>query len=100
MNRAELVRKITEIMPITERLVCLAEEASELAQAALKYRRTLIDTNPTPMLEEEAYDKLMEEIADVELCLETLYTNDAFINLIMNQKAERWLRRLENRDES
>ena len=39
-------RKISDILPKTEILAQLAEEASELAQAALKLRRALDGTNP------------------------------------------------------
>lgn len=41
-------KKISDILPKTEILAQLAEEASELAQAALKLRRALDGTNPTP----------------------------------------------------
>ena len=50
-----------------ESLACIAEEASELAQAALKLRRALFcsKTNPTPVSIEEARKKIVEEFADV-----------------------------------
>lgn len=41
-------KKISEILPKTEILTQLVEEASELAQVALKLRRALDGTNPTP----------------------------------------------------
>ena len=41
-------KKVSDILPETEILAQLAEEASELAQAALKLRRALDGTNPTP----------------------------------------------------
>lgn len=41
-------KKISDILPKTEILAQLAEEASELAQAALKLRRALDGANPTP----------------------------------------------------
>jgi hypothetical protein len=46
-------KKISDILPKTEILAQLAEEASELAQAALKLRRALDGTNPTPKCVEE-----------------------------------------------
>lgn len=46
-------KKISDILPKTEILAQLAEEASELAQAALKLRRALDGTNPTPKSVEE-----------------------------------------------
>lgn len=51
-----------------EDILCqLAEEASELAQAALKLRRVITGTNPTPVSEDEALRNLHEEIIDVSL---------------------------------
>lgn len=46
-------KKVSDILPKTEILAQLAEEASELAQAALKLRRALDGTNPTPKNVEE-----------------------------------------------
>lgn len=51
----------------------LAEEAAELAQAALEYRDTYSRfENATSATREEAYHNLVEEIADVRLCLQML----------------------------
>ena len=58
-------RKISDILPETEILAQLAEEASELAQAALKLRRALDGTNPTPKSVEECEENLLEELADI-----------------------------------
>lgn len=52
-----------------EILTQLAEEAAELAQAALKYRRAVTQWNPTPVDPWDAEENLNEEIADVMLCL-------------------------------
>lgn len=82
-------------IPLPERLAGLAEECSELSQAALKYRRALTMINPTPVDEETCYDRLMEEIADVMLYLETLYLNKKQIERIQEEKRDRWLSRLE-----
>lgn len=83
---------------MTERLTQLAEEAAELAQAALKLRRTMINESPTPVTRHEAEEKLLEEIADVKLCLHVCgYENvrdKIKVNRIISQKAERWLQRL------
>lgn len=67
----ELIRsKLTQ-----EELLCqLAEECAELSQAALKLRRVYDGKNPTPVKMAEAYHNLLEEIADVTLCLEVLNT--------------------------
>ena len=45
----------------------LAEECNELSQAALKLIRTW--KKETPMREDEAYERLVEEIADVLLMM-------------------------------
>ncbi len=43
----------------------LAEEAAELAQAALKYARICRGENPTPVSLREARDHVLEEYTDV-----------------------------------
>lgn len=47
----------------------LAEECSELSQAALKLSRILRKENPTPVTEADAENHLCEEMADVQLCI-------------------------------
>lgn len=48
-----------------EDILCqIAEEAAELAKAALKLRRAISQTNPTPMTVGEAVDNLFEEYGD------------------------------------
>lgn len=48
-----------------EDILCqIAEEAAELAQAALKLRRAISQTNPTPITVGEAVDNLFEEYGD------------------------------------
>lgn len=92
---------INEILDKTEILAQLAEEASELSQAALKLRRAIDGKNPTPKSISECVVALDEEIADVELCLCQLgFASDAHINTqasIMCRKEERWLSRLHAR---
>lgn len=82
-----------------DELLCqLAEEAAELAQAALKLRRTLSDKNPTPVKQCEAEKKLLEEIADVKLCLHVCGFENVRekieVNRIITAKAARWRERL------
>ena len=45
-----------------------AEEASELAKAALKYARVLFGENPTPVTKDKAFNDLTEEYSDFILC--------------------------------
>lgn len=85
---------IKKEIPVTELLAGLAEEASELAQAALKLRRVFDKTNPTPAKEEEAIEHLWEEIADVKLYVSMLDVNPREISRIMCEKQKRWESRL------
>lgn len=87
---------IKEKMPVVELLAGLAEECTELAQAALKLRRVFDKTNPTPTSEEDAIEHLYEEIADVRLYLSMIDVNDASISEIMKEKRNRWERRLKS----
>ena len=97
------IRYIEEHLPLSERLAQLAEEAAELAQAALKYRRALDGANPTPVTREQAYDNLDEEVADVLTCLASVMQPDGMAmfwiewNMEVGKKAARWRRRLEER---
>jgi len=50
----------------------LAEEATELAKAALKQARIIRGENPTPVTINEAYASVMEEYADVVQCAREL----------------------------
>ena len=47
----------------------LAEECTELAQAALTLARILREENPTPVSRKEARDRLVDEKQDVMNCL-------------------------------
>lgn len=88
---------IRESVPQEELLAQLAEEATELAQAALKLRRKLDGTNPTPVPLSRAYDNLTEEIADVRLCLRVLgFDPSAQVYAKMeDRKLRRWVSRLQ-----
>lgn len=79
-------------------LAQLAEECSELAQAALKLRRTFEGTSPTPTSKETAEANLREEIADVMLtALYSIGISEETIKEIMDimdAKEIRWAQRL------
>ena len=81
-------------VPVTELMAGLAEEAAELAQAALKLRRVWDKTNPTPTIEEVAMEGLYEEIADVHLYLKQMDLPWKYILEIADRKKERWESRL------
>lgn len=91
---------ITEKVPQTELLALLAEEAVELAHAALKLRRVYDGTNPTPVKGAAAFADLKEEMADVELVISVLGLNryGHEIMRIQQDKLERWVTRLEAKE--
>lgn len=103
-------KKISDILPKTEILAQPAEEASELAQAALKLRRALDGTNPTPKSVAECEANLTEEIADINNTVKVLcdawfgYDIDSeckFWNAeceIEDAKYKRWLSHLESKE--
>ena len=72
----------------------LAEEASELSQAALKLARIYRGENPTPVSREEAVHSLFEEFTDVLLAGDVcnIYKDAA----IYDHKLMRWATRVEN----
>lgn len=81
-----------------ELLAQLAEEGTELAHAALKYRRALDDENPTPVSRSEAFKNLIEEIDDVALLLEPLALKwrVEFNSSSRERKLKRWVERLKD----
>ena len=89
------IRGINTLLDCCELLAGLAEEAAELAQAALKMRRTLDKSNPTPMTTGDASRNLNEEFADVLLCAAVLGFDREEIARIIREKAARWSTRLE-----
>ena len=86
---------IKEMIPVCELLAGLAEECSELAQAALKLRRCYDGTNPTPADPDRQYECFLEEIGDVELYLDQLSINRTVIRDYKAMKLYRWKQRLE-----
>ena len=102
-------KKVSDILPKTEILAQLAEEASELAQAALKLRRALDGTNPTPKCVAECEANLMEEWVDVNVAFDQLWDDKGVFQLIeldeeyqstITKKLDRWLSRLEAKGQS
>ena len=94
-----MIEHIQKKVTTEEMLAQLAEEAAELAQAALKLRRVYDGSNPTPTTYEDALGNLHEEIADVKLLLKVLHLDSPHVNIlhdhIMKDKVARWERRLE-----
>lgn len=69
----------------------LAEEAAELAQAALKLARIDRDENPTPVTSEQAQKNLIEEYTDVIMCTSELGLDFDPVQVV--RKRERFGRR-------
>lgn len=101
MNYTEMLNYVKENVDFKERLAQLAEETTELAKAALKYRRTLDDENPTPISKDEAFKNLLEEIDDVALCLDivSLKWRVEFNSLQRERKLKRWVKRIEEKSQ-
>ena len=85
-----------------EDILCqIAEEAAELAQAALKLRRAITQTNPTPVTKEKAADNLIEEYGDtVVACVAYFMKHDLidrkYVDVLeqSNPKYSRWAQRI------
>lgn len=85
-------RKIYAILGEPELLAQLAEEAAELAQAALKLRRALDGSNPTPISTNRCREALAEEYTDVATCASILKIK--YNPKMADFKCRRWLNRL------
>lgn len=89
-------REISHLITGDELLRQTAEEAVELAQAALKVIRAAKGT--TPLDGEDAVDMLVEEIADVQNCIAVLSERLPGLqdkaNKISAEKMKRWKERL------
>ena len=88
---------IKQEIPVVELLAGLAEECSELSQAALKLRRFFDQGNPTPITEEQAMEKFYEEVADVQLYLKMFDIPWPYIKKIAVKKLARWEQRIKER---
>lgn len=73
----------------------VAEEAVELAHAAMKMQRILNGTNPTPVTEKEAMGCCLEEICDLYNALEVLKLDVSLkYEGIRKKKMARWVERI------
>lgn len=76
----------------------LAEEASELSQAALKLiRATKMNNNFTPKTEQEAIENLVEEVMDCNMVSSLLYRKNKKLIVGVPErenKCKRWAERL------
>lgn len=73
----------------------LAEECSELAQAALKLARVKRGENPTPKALGDCFKDLIAEMADVQLCIWVVEISRGLdLRCHCNWKRERWAQRI------
>ena len=92
---------IAENLPEEDILCQIAEEAAELAQAALKLRRAITQTNPTPVTVEQAADNLVEEYGDTVVAMTAYFMKHGMIDRKVrdileqiNPKYSRWAQRI------
>ena len=71
----------------------LAEEASELSQAACKMARYLHGTNPVAKSKTQIRANIIEEFSDVINC--TRHLNIPIHEGLIDNKNKRWIRRIE-----
>lgn len=88
MTMGHIVNKIGRAAALEN----LAEEASELAQAALKMARVIRKENPTPIRLAEAHSNLVEEYTDVYIMGTDLglYPEDDLIEEKRQRFDRRW----------
>ena len=96
----EYAKYVHEELALRDMLEQVAEEASELSQAALKLIRAIeISGNPTPVTAEQAIRDFREETQDL-LCVLRLMFHDSVWKCITDidnyPKYKRWTRRIED----
>lgn len=100
MNDVEIyVQRVHGLTTREQVLRQLAEESSELTQAALKLIRVMEGT--TPVLYQDAIENLAEELGDVRNCVLVLEKSFGGLSVLSGaigeKKMKRWCERLEKR---
>lgn len=94
MDLKEIIENVDE----EDRLFQLAEECNELSQAVFKLYRYKKGTNKPKGTLTSVYNNLMEEIADVSLCLDVVVnsrpTTKALVKAKKEYKLKRWIDRI------
>ena len=92
------MKEIIEKIGIPAILENCSEECLELGHAGLKLARVLRGENPTPVSEEAAIAKVVEEAADVTLMIEALKQAGIIsgdeVKQYVNFKKRRWIDRM------
>lgn len=98
------MKELIEKIGVPALIENVAEECLELGHAGLKLSRVLRGENPTPVTEEAAIAKVVEESADVTLMIEALkqagIISDADVKDEVKYKKQRWAKRMEKIDNS
>lgn len=90
------MKNIVDRIGLPAMLEQTAEECAELAHACLKEARRLRGENPTPCTAEKCKAAIMEEMADVALCIDMLDNSDYTLDpIIARVKLDRWHQRLD-----
>lgn len=82
-----MIQEVYAIRNLTQRneqLIQLAEEANELAIAAMKYRKYM----SSDMFDRKILDNYIEEIADVKICIDIVGDYLKYIEIVKQQKME------------
>ena len=95
------IEYIAANLSIEDILCQIAEEAAELSKAALKLRRAITGTNPTPVTVEKTAGNLVEEYGDTVVAMTAYYMKHGAIDEkvadILEQsypKYNRWAQRI------
>ncbi len=92
--RTGAASEVYSMLELDEIYAQLAEEAAELAHAALKMRRVINRKNPTPVDADDAFESVLEEANDVLAVLDVLHIPRDDWRVC--QKLNRWKERLKN----
>lgn len=93
--RSKKMDEVKDYLTVAAIYEQLAEEASELSQAAIKMSRIIRGENPTPINEDEAIGNVIEEYNDVVLCARILNVGDD--DDVLSYKLNRWCDRLKDK---
>lgn len=87
-------------LPEWRRIINLVEECGELVQASVKYLRAQYGDTPVPF--PDVKNQLLEEMADVGLCMDMVNSpaDRIKIRAIRERKKKRWEERIEQEAEA
>ena len=98
MNEEHKLDYIATKVSFESRLIQVAEESAELAQAAVKLVRIKRGDNPSPLPVNQAADNVIEEIADVKNAIAALRIDNLIptdeLEEQRQEKLDRWYKRI------